>query len=165
MRNGFTLVEMMIALTVGAAVMILILASFRSLSTSLAATEHYRSLHRAVRHAIDIMQRDIAAGSGVSACTTNSSLTLTTGSNNVSVVYNLANHVLSRKVGTGSAETLATGVVDKITFTLYDASGAVTADPAGAYFVDVKMEMKAQGVRDTYADELQMRSRMRSKGL
>jgi hypothetical protein len=111
------------------------------------------------------MQREIAAGSGVSACTANSSLTLTTGSNNVSVVYNLTNHVLSRTENAGSAEMLATGVVDKITFTLYDASGVVTADPAGAYFAGVKMEVKAQGVRDTdtYLDELRTRVRMRNK--
>jgi hypothetical protein len=113
------------------------------------------------------MRRDITRGSGVSDCISSNRLVLTTvvsGTNTVSVAYNLSGNSLLRTETPGSTSTNATGV-DKITFTLYDASGEVTADPASAYFVGVKMEMKTQGVRDTYADELQIRSRMRAKGL
>lgn len=167
-KQGFTLVEMMVALTVGAAVMILILSSFRSLSTSMAATEHYKDMHHDVRHAMDVMQRDITSGSGVSQCIASNKLTLnTTGfgsTGSVAVVYNLSNNVLSRTAGAGLAQTLATGV-SKVTFALYDASGAITADSADAYFVGVDMEIKTQGVRNTYMDKLQIRNRMRVKGL
>jgi hypothetical protein len=59
---------------------------------------------------------------------------------------------------------LASGV-DRVTFTLYDASGALISDPADAYFVGVEMALETQGVRNSYSDKLQMRSRMRAKGL
>ena len=166
-KRGFTLVEMMVALTVGAAVTIMILASFGSLSTSLKATENYRDMHHDVRHAMDIMRQDITRGSGVSACVSSNRLAMTTeapSTGTISVDYILSSNRLLRAEDSGPSVALATGV-DKVTFTLYDALGAITADPASAYFVGVKMEMKKQGVRDTYMDELQIRNRMRAKGL
>jgi prepilin-type N-terminal cleavage/methylation domain-containing protein len=165
MQQGFTLVEMMIALTVGALAAIVILYSFGSLSTSLKATEHYRSMHYAVRHAMDIIGKDIIRGSNVSACVSSNNLTMTVMLNSnttVSVVYNLSSNSLSRTEASQPSVTLATGV-DRVTFTLYDASGVVTVAPTNAYFVDVKMEMKTQGVRNTYQDELRTRNRMRVK--
>ncbi len=167
MQQGFTLVEMMVALTVGALAAIVILYSFGSLSTSLKAAEHYRNMHYAARHTIDVMGKDIASGSNVSACVSSSGLTMTvmrSDGSTVPVVYNLSGNSLSRSEDSQSSVTLATGV-DKVTFTLYDESGTnnVTATPANAYFVDVKMEMKTQGVRNTYTDVLQTRNRMRVK--
>lgn len=166
-QRGFTLIEMLVALTVGTLVTILILSSFRSLSTSLAATEHYRDMHHDVRHAMDVMRQDITKGVSVSECVSSNKLAMTVkGSdlNLVSIAYNLSSNSLSRTEASGTPVALATGV-DQVAFTLYDAAGAVTTDPSGAYFVGVKMEMKTRGVRDTYADALQMRSRMRAKGL
>ena len=167
MQRGFTLVEMMVALTVGALATVIILSSFRSLSTSLAATGHYRDMHHDVRHAMDIMRQDITKGSSVSECVSSNRLAMIVkgaDSNLVSITYNLSSNSLSRTEASGTPVALATGV-DQVTFTLYDAAGAVTTDPSGTYFVGVKMEMKTRGVRDTYADALQMRSRMRAKGL
>lgn len=163
-RQGFTLVEMMVALTVGALVMILILSSFSSLSTALASSRHYRNMHQDVRYSMNVMQKDITGASGVLEYIASNRLVLSTGTNAVSVAYNLSSNVLSRTVSSGSAKALAAGV-DGILFTLYEASGAATADPASAYFVRVEMSMKTSGVRDTYLDTLQIRSRMRGKGL
>lgn len=168
MQQGFTLVEVMVALAVSTLVTIVILYSFSSLSTSLAATGHYRDMHHDVRHAMDIMQREITSSSGVSQCIASSRLSINTtrsgvSTGSVSVVYNLSSNVLSRTAG-GSTNTLATGVAG-ITFVLYDASGATTATPADAYFVGVEMEMQTRGVQNTYEDKLQIRSRMRGKGL
>ncbi len=169
MQQGFTLVEMMIALTVGALAAIVILYSFGSLSTSLKATEHLRNMHYGARHAIDIIGKDIIRGANVSACVSSNNLTMavvcidSTGfvvTN--SVVYTLSSNSLLRTEASQPSVTLATGV-NKVTFTLYDTEGVVTAAPASAYFVDVKMEMKTQGVRNTYTDELQTRTRMRVK--
>ncbi|MEI8207195.1 MAG: prepilin-type N-terminal cleavage/methylation domain-containing protein [Kiritimatiellales bacterium] len=165
MQQGFTLVEMMIALTVGALAAIVILYSFGSLSTSLKATEHLRNMHYGARHAIDIIGKDIIRGANVSACVSSNNLTMTvmrSDASTVPVVYNLSGNSLSRSENSQTAVTLATGV-NKVTFTLYDTEGVVTAAPASAYFVDVKMEMKTQGVRNTYTDELQTRTRMRVK--
>lgn len=166
-HQGFTLVEMLVALTVGSLVTIIILSSFRSLSTSLAGTENYRDMHHDVRYAMDVMRRDITKGSSVSECVASNRLVMlveSAASNTVSVAYNLASNSLARTEASGSANTLATGV-DKVTFTLYDKLGAITSVPADAYFVGVKMEMKTRGVREVYADELQTRNRMRAKGL
>ena len=164
MQQGFTLVEMMIALTVGALAAIVILYSFGSLSTSLKATENYRGMHSAARHAIDVIGKDIISGTNVSDWVSSSKLAMTvmrSDASTVPVVYNLSGNSLSRSEA-GLTNTLATGV-DQVTFTLYNESGVVTSNPASAYFVGVNMKMKTQGVRDTYRDELQTRNRMRVK--
>jgi prepilin-type N-terminal cleavage/methylation domain-containing protein len=166
-KNGFTLVEMMVALAAGTLVVVVVLASFGGLSTSLKATENYRTMHHDVRYAINLMRRDITKGAGVSACVSSNRLEMNVqnaGTNRTAVVYNMVSNSLFRTEGAGAPVTLATGV-DKITFTLYDQSGQCTNDTDSAHFVGVKMEMKIQGVRDTYTDELQVRSRMRIKGL
>ena len=166
-KQGFTLVEILVALATGTLVTIIILASFGMLSTALKATENYRSMHHDVRYAINLIRRDITRGAGVLACVPSARLEMAvqnSGTNTVPVVYNLSGNCLFRTEASGPSVSLATGV-DKITFALYDPAGVLTADPAGAYFVGVKIEMKTQGVRDTYADELQVRSRMRAKGL
>lgn len=166
-QGGFTLVEMMLALTLGAVVLTLILSSFRSLSTSMAATGRYRDMHHDVRHTMDVMQRDITRGSGISEYLSTGRLALTTtykGSNQVSVVYNLSSNILSRTEGSSSAEVLAEDV-KALGFVLYDASGEVTTDATVAYFVEVNLAMETRGVRETYEDQLRTRIRMRSKGL
>jgi prepilin-type N-terminal cleavage/methylation domain-containing protein len=169
-RQGFTLVEMMVAVTVGAFSIVLILSSYLAISTSLSASSHYRDMHHELRHAMDILRKDISRGSGVSQCTASNKLTMTTTvgvppyTNTVSVVYNLAGNTLSRTEASGQPVTLAMGV-DSVLFTLYDASGTGTANLADAYFVGVKMAMKRQGVRNTYKDALETRNRMRCKGL
>ena len=169
-KQGFTLVEMMVALAVGTVIMVLVLYSFSSLSASMKATEYYRDMHRDVRHAMDIMRRDITGGTGVSQCTASSRLTFTTtaasaGTGSVTVVYNLAdNNELSRTVsGSNTNQTLLAAGVEKVKFTLYDAAGTVTTVPANAYFVEVEVDVKTQGVRNTYEDTLQTRARMRMK--
>jgi prepilin-type N-terminal cleavage/methylation domain-containing protein len=166
-RRGFTLVELMVAVTVGTLVMILVLASFSTLSTSMAATGRYREMHHDVRYAMGVLQRDITRGIGVSGFASNRLVLSTTGQGgggSVSVVYSLSSNVLTRAESGGASEMLASGV-DRVTFTLYDASGALISDPADAYFVGVEMALETQGVRNSYSDKLQMRSRMRAKGL
>jgi hypothetical protein len=125
-------------------------------------------MHHDVRYAIDVIGKDITRGSSVSECVSSNKLVIAvmgSDASTVSVVYNLLSNSLLRTEGSQPSVTLATGGVDKITFTLYDAAAVLTVNPASAYFVGVKMEMKVQGVRDTYVDELQTRSRMRAKGL
>lgn len=166
-NSGFTLVEMMVALATGTLVTIVILVSFGRLSASLKATENYRDMHHDVRHAINLMRRDITKGAGVSACVSSNRLEMTvqnSGTNTVPVVYSLLSNNLVRAESSGTPVTLATGV-DKVTFTLYNQAGVLTSDLSDTHFVGVKMEMKIRGVRDTYVDELQVRSRMRAKGL
>lgn len=167
--QGFTLVEMMVAVTISALVMILILSSFRSISTSLVTTEHYRDMHHDVRHTMDVMRRDLTRSFGVFQYNATNRLALVTagsgaGTNRIVVVYSLTNNLLRRTEGSFPAETMGTGV-EELELTLYDQSGAVTTIPANAYFVGVKMAVKKQGVRDTYTDVLQTRIRMRTKGL
>jgi prepilin-type N-terminal cleavage/methylation domain-containing protein len=165
MQHGFTLVEMMIALTVGALAAIVILYSFGSLSTSLKATGYFRDMHYGARRAMDTIGKDIIRGTNVLECVSSSRLAITVMPSNsisVSVVYNLSSNSLSRSQDSEQPVTLATGV-DQVTFTLYDANRVVTVDLASACFVDVNMKMKTQGVRNTYTDELQTRNRMRGK--
>jgi Tfp pilus assembly protein PilW len=167
-QGGFTLVELMVAVTVGTLAVVLILSVYLAISTSLAASADYREMHHEVRHAMDRLRKDITGGSAVSQHTASSLLAVTTtagGSTNpVSVVYALANHQLSRTVASGTPVILATGV-DQVLFTLYDESGVDTASLTDACSVGVKIEIERQGVRNTYEDVLETRNRMRRKGL
>lgn len=167
-RQGFTLTEIMVALAVGAAVLIIILFSFSSLSSSLAATGHYRDMHRDIRHAMDVLKRDLVRGVGVSQCVPSNTLELVItefgSSATASVVYSLQSNILYRTENSDPAEELAERV-HEVSFALYDMSGAATTSAADAYFVEVEIAMQTQGVRDTYADRLQARVRLRSKGL
>jgi len=165
-EQGFTLTEMMVAVTVSALAMVLIFSSFLAISTSLAASSHYREMHNEVRHAMDLLRRDITRGTEVS--TASNLLTVTTSAgvstNTISVAYTVANNQLFRTEGAGTPVTLATGVVN-VVFTLYDVSGAGTTSPAEAYSAGVKIGMRRQGVRTAYEDVLETRNRMRRKGL
>jgi prepilin-type N-terminal cleavage/methylation domain-containing protein len=167
-EQGFTLTEMMVAVTVGALSMVLIFSSFLAISTSLAASSHYREMHHEVRHAIDLLRRDLTRGSGVSNFSASNLLTVTTAAgvstNTISVAYTVASNQLFRTEGAGTPVMLATGVVN-VVFTLYDASGAGTTSPSEAYSAGVKIGMRRQGVRTAYEDVLETRNRMRRKGL
>lgn len=168
-RRGFTLVEMMIALAIGAVITVIIMAFFSSLSSSTQASEQYREMHRDVRHAINVLQRDITRSSGVTDWNASKKLAMTTaktgaGTGSVEVVYELSGGKLSRKEGPAAAETLATDV-KAVAFTLYDSAGNVTTTPADAYFAGAEVEVEKHGVRETYTDKLQTRARMRTKNL
>lgn len=167
-KRGFTLVEMMVAVTLSALSMVLILSSFLAISTSLAASSHYREMHHEVRHAMDLLRRDITRGSGVSQYSALNLLTVTTtagvSTNAISVAYTFASNRLFRAEASGTPVTLATGVTG-VSFALYDDSGAGTTNLANAYLVGVKIGMKRQGVRTAYEDVLETRNRMRRKGI
>ena len=162
---GFTFVEVIISVALGAALLMLVLTSFLDLSHSALAITHYRDLHSDARHALDIMSRDIVAASEVSAYVSPNSLDIQVVSTSgvQSVRYYLLGEDLHRVFG-GSDRTLATGL-DALAFSLFTESGASTSTPVEAHSVDVLMEMTAQGVRDTYTDVLQVRRRMRNKGI
>lgn len=168
-NQGFTLVEVMVALAAGTVIMILVLGAFGSLTTTLTTTECYRNMHNDIRHAMDVMQRDIARGSGVLDCIASNRLALTTqeasaSTNFVSVVYTLTSNTLYRTQGSGAGDLLATDI-ESISFALYDLAGMAATTPADAYFVDVQIEAQTQAVLNTYEDEVRTRTRLRSKGL
>jgi prepilin-type N-terminal cleavage/methylation domain-containing protein len=168
-KKGFTLTEVMVALAAGTIIMILILASFSPLSTSLTTTETVRTLHNDVRHAMDVMTRDIARGSAVTQCIATNTLAVNapqtgSSSNIVSIVYSLSGDTLSRKEGSDPSETLASGI-SAITFTLYDTAGGLTVDPSAAFFVEVDIQAQARAVLNTHTDRFRTRTRLRRKGL
>lgn len=166
-KRGFTLVEMMVAVTLSALSLALILSSFLAISTSLAASAHYREMHHEVRHAMDLLRRDIIRGSGVLQYSASNLLTVTTtagvSTNAISVAYTFASNRLFRAEASDPSVVLAKGV-EGVLFALYDVSGAGTTNLADAYSVGVKMGLKRQGVRTAYEDVLETRSRMRRKG-
>lgn len=164
-KQGFTLVEMLIALAIAAIAITVILSSFMALSTSMTASQHYRDMHYSVRHAMDLITRDVTRSYGVKTCIASSKLELRISNTNT-VVYNLSGNSLSRKEGAASAVMLATNGVKSVDFEMYEKNGTTkTLLPNSAYFVDVQIVMEQKGVRNTYNDELRMRSRMRCKGL
>ncbi|MDP6526586.1 MAG: prepilin-type N-terminal cleavage/methylation domain-containing protein [Kiritimatiellia bacterium] len=164
-EQGFTLVEVVVASVIGFVAIALVMQSFLSVSSTSAAVTSYRDMHSEARHALDIITRDIVAASEVSNYTESSLLDITVvlADGTQGVRYYLLNEDLHRVLG--DVDTVLATKVAAIRFGLYTESSGSTTDPARAHFVDVKIEMAEQSRRNTGTDVLQVRQRMRNKGL
>lgn len=75
--RGWTLVEMMVAITAGLIVLAAFIAVTLTLNTSFVAVGNYSDLDKASRYTLDNLTRDIRSTAGVSSSSTTTSLTLT----------------------------------------------------------------------------------------
>lgn len=155
-RSGFTLVELMISLTLAALVIPMILSAYGSVSTSIMAAEKYKLMHNNARRAVDNLRKDLFEATNVVSCVTNLSLSVRTTD---TILYSHSGTNLTRRVGGGTAIPIATGV-HSILFSLYDEDRLPTTVPADAFFVEMTIWMRMQGVRTTYEDVLQTRVRL-----
>ncbi|HEU6448811.1 MAG TPA: prepilin-type N-terminal cleavage/methylation domain-containing protein [Verrucomicrobiae bacterium] len=148
-RSGFTLVEIMIALTVGTLLLIAFVGATISLSRHMLAVSNYNDLDNASRNTLDLMSRDIRNASQLIACTPDAtgtnytSITFTNPSvfGNSGFSYTYAGNALTRTYcytnGTASSRILLTNC-DYLAFTLYQRVPTNTA--AGFSFVEAGSE-------------------------
>ena len=147
---AFTLIELMVALTIGMIVMASVATTFTSQTRTYSAQEQINQMEQNARGALDIMSREIKmagynpASGTVTGVASYTSTTLTiqadlTGNGTISTsssdneqiayAYDSTNMKITRQVGSGTAETLAENI-DSLTFTYYQASGTTLATSA-----------------------------------
>lgn len=147
---AFTLIELMVALTIGMIVMASVATTFTSQTRTYSAQEQINQMEQNARGALDIMSREIKmagynpANGTVTGVASYTSTTLTiqadlTGNGTISTsssdyeqiayAYDSTNKKITRQVGSGTVETLAENI-DSLTFTYYQASGTTLATSA-----------------------------------
>ena len=148
--EAFTLIELMVAITIGMIVMASVATTFTSQTRTYSAQEQINQMEQNARGALDIMSREIkmagynpAAGTVTGVVSyTSTALTIQadlTGNGTISMsssdyeqiayAYDSTNKKITRQVGSGTAETLADNI-DGLTFTYYQASGTTLATSA-----------------------------------
>ena len=148
--DAFTLIELMISITLGMIVLASVATTFTSQTRAYSSQELINQMEQNVRGALDLMSREIKmagynpAGGTVAGVVSYSSTALTiqadiNGNGSISTnsadheqiayAYDSTNKKITRQVGSGTAETLAENI-DGLTFTYYQSSGTTLATSA-----------------------------------
>jgi prepilin-type N-terminal cleavage/methylation domain-containing protein len=98
-RAGFTLVELLVGMTIGSVVMAAVLSSFVFLARNFTRLANLQTLERQGRTALAYLQADLAVAQGVKAATTPTatSLTLLLPAGEVTYTYDSGNQRLRRQ--------------------------------------------------------------------
>ena len=149
-NGGYTLIELMVAITIGMIVMASVATTFTTQTRTYSAQEQINQMEQNARGALDIMSREIKMagyrpnGGTVTGVVsyTSSSLTIqadlnadgaisTSGNDNeqIAYAYDSVNKKITRQVGTDTAATLAENI-SAFTFTYYQSSGTTAATSA-----------------------------------
>ena len=160
---GFTLLEALVATSLGTILLALVMSSVLSLSYSSASAVAYRDMHANIRHALDVMSRDVADAAGVAACTPASSITLSvvTAVGTNAQQYYLSGQSLHRALG-ASDYVLASGIAG-VGFTFRTGTGAATTNIGQADTVEIALTATSRVVRYAYSDVLRTCVQMRNK--
>ncbi len=163
-NKGFTLLEIMIAVLILFAVAGALTTSFLHLHRASVMTSLYSQLHAEIRHSVDVISRDIACSSGISAFPATNDITLIceryTGPSFVR--YYLSGNQLYRRADADPAEVTG-GSIDGIGFSLFKQDGTATTNPAEAYFIEVYIKAGTGTGKHRAEDMLQIRTLMRNK--
>ena len=164
--TGFTLVELMIAMTVGVLVIGLTMESFINLYKSMCSGWAYCTIHQDARSSLDWMSRDMRASTGVVAWISNDitvvSLDSTGGTANIRYMLNSNQLLRIYTLGSTSTNKLTHNTV-ALTFQLYNKAGGLTTTPANTYEIRTYMQISNVSSYQTVGDLLQTRIRMRNK--
>lgn len=115
--DGWTLVEMIVALAAGSVILAAILSTALFVSKSFIAMGNYTDLDRESRHALDTMSRDIRNAAGMSAYATNS-ITLTNRDGSQFTYAYSSNTTLLTRVNSSGTTVLLTNC-NILTFHIY----------------------------------------------
>jgi type IV pilus assembly protein PilW len=145
--DGFTLMELMVAIAIGMFVLASVATTFTTQTRTYSAQEQINQMEQNLRGALDIMSREIKMagykpnGGPVTGVVsyTSTSLTIqadlnadaaisTSGSDNeqIAYVYDSGNKKITRQVGSATAATLAENI-SAFAFTYYQTSGTTLA--------------------------------------
>lgn len=142
---AFTLLELLIGMSLAMAVMAAMLSSYvfvaRSFTRTLGVTSaHQPNLEAQGRRTLELFAQDVRMASGFTGTPTATSVTLSlpaaTGATTVAWAYDSGAHTLTRTPAAGPAQLLHTHVLS-CAFTYYDASGFPYTSLA-SYLIGVK---------------------------
>ncbi|MBT3192782.1 MAG: hypothetical protein HN341_09535 [Verrucomicrobia bacterium] len=163
-KAGFTLVEMMIGVTIAMLAIAMSVSSFMTLTTASTSSAAYTRLHGELRHALDVIERDFRAGIRVvwmhEGYGSRIVLLIRTAAGDEHVYYYLSGSTLYRWMD-GQIQQVAGGL-STVEFALLDASGAVTATLANAKSIDVTLTGSSRVLSKTCDDTVRTRIAMRN---
>ena len=141
-RKGFTLVEILIVVTLGSMIMAGVTSSYIFLFKSSIGMGNYVDMNQQSRFAMELFGRDVRNASEVYTMTS-SVLSIevpsTTSSNTVTYAYNAEAKTLTRTVG-GVSRSILTDV-NSLIFTYYNLKNVVAAGTVEAKKVQIEVEM------------------------
>jgi len=169
-RNGFTLVEVMVAMSIGFMVIAMALGSFIAISKSAAGSVNAASIHSKLRLGLDRLTADLMPASNIVTCVSSSAITFNAVTSSVVTAaterrtfrYDPTARVLYSRRGAG-AERLVLDGVDAVLFSLFDSAGEPTADAAEAAVVGIQIDASGQAAGRTYSDRVFSRVLLRNR--
>jgi type IV pilus assembly protein PilW len=168
--GGFTLIEMMVSITIGMVVIAAVTGTFNAQTRQNKAEEEISQMHQNVRGALDLMSREImqagykASGGSVTGVTysttqlliqadldTNGSIdTSNTSLEYITYVYDSANMRITRQLGTGGTAEIVADNITACTFTYKDASDATTTTSSSIRKITVSTTGRTAKVDPSY---------------
>jgi hypothetical protein len=165
-RKAFTLVEMMIASAIAFVAIAMSLSSFMMLASATTSSAIYTRMHGEIRHAMDLIERDIRAGIGVAWAYNGHRdrivvlIKTTTGDE---YVYYYKTGTTLYRWRSGQVREVAEGLSD-VDFTMLDDGGNVTTTIGSAAAIDVTLTASSEVLSKTCSDSLRTRIAMRNRG-
>ena len=162
-KRGFTLTEMMIAAAITVVTISLTMSSFMTLTKAATSSASYTHLHGELRHAMDMIERDLRAGVNVIWAPGPSNgigLEIKTAAGNERVYYYRQDTTLYCWKNDRSRE-IATGL-SGVTFSILDADGKPTTIMANASAVDITLNGSTTVLSKNCTDTLRTRIVMRN---
>jgi len=142
---GFTLTEVMVALSVGTVIIAAVLTTYLMSLKGLNAVANYVEIHADGRMAIDWFSRDMRAASGVVSMPNSSNITVSipTYPGTKTVQYHMnSGKLLRTETVTNSVTSQLAANIYQLDFSLYDRLGNFTTVLASAKGVQVRIRLR-----------------------
>ena len=128
--NGFTLVELLVGVTLSAAVMAAVLSSYVYLAKNLVRLTNQQTLETEARRTLGFFAKDVQMSAGISGTPSATSVTLTipasTGTTTVAYSYNSSTGTFTRTPAGGTAQILLRNITaNGLNIYYYDTSGNI----------------------------------------
>ncbi len=141
------------------------MSSFLMLAKASTSASAYTRIHAELRHAMDVIERDIRSGISVAWAYGGSTdrliiCTKTTTGDEYVYFYTSGTKLYRRQ--NGSIKEVASGL-SNVSFTLIDANGAVTTSAASANAVEITLNGSSRVLSEVCEDTLRTRIDMRNK--
>ena len=160
-KNGFTLVELLVSMSIGMVILAAVTTTFMSQTRIYNAQEQINEMQQNARGALDIITREVkmagynpneASFNGVTYSTTQLMVqadldldgaisTSSTANEQITYAYDSANQRMTRAVGSGSAQILAEHIT-AFTFGYLDSTGTATTVSANIRQVSISITAK-----------------------
>jgi prepilin-type N-terminal cleavage/methylation domain-containing protein len=162
-QSGFTLVEVMIAMAIFSVAIAMASRSFARAGQVATASALCGQMHQSMRHAMDVMTRDIHAAKRVITAHDDYYFgVIVTKNGSDTYVYYLVHNKNLYRFTVGGGEILATNI-GTLGVELRDLDGNETTDVQETFLVEVRLRAEAEARGTTYTDSVETLIRLRNK--